>query len=69
MAKKVMYRVYAMHELVIHCGSDFEKFSNQEDAEKWAIAFGQKKGASYVILFKKDMTRYNHYIELKRISL
>lgn len=64
-----MYRVLAMHELVKHTGSDFDKFSDYKKVREWAIAFGEKKGASYVIISKKAKDRYNHYIEIERIEL
>lgn len=64
-----LYRVIAMHELAKHTGSDFEKFTDVEKAREWAKAFGKKKGAAYVILSRKDNKRYNHYVEVERISL
>lgn len=67
--KKELYRVYAMHELAKHTGSDFEKFANLENAIEWAVAFGRKKGAEQVILYKKDSIGYNHYTEVRRINL
>lgn len=38
-----MYRVLAMHELVKHTGSDFDKFSDYQKVREWAIAFGEKR--------------------------
>lgn len=70
MSKKTeLYRVEAIHQLAKYTGSDFGKFATVEDATEWAIAFGRKKGAEYVILFKKDTNRYNHYTEVKRVNL
>lgn len=69
MAKGKLYRVIAMHELAEHTGSDFDRFSDVESAKNWAISFGQKKGAEYVILSVKSENRYNHYNEVTRISI
>lgn len=69
MAKMKQYRVIAMHELAKHTGSDFEKFSDPDKAKEWAIAFGKKKGAEYVILSEKSQNRYNSYNDIERIDL
>lgn len=69
MEKMKQYRVVAMHTLAKHTGSDFEKFADIEDARKWAIAFGKKKGSDSVWLGVKSESRYNHYDDIENIVL
>lgn len=72
MAKKMkQYRVELFNDYLPIQGmrSDFEKHESLEDARRWAIDRGKKGGASYVRLYEKSDTRYNHYVYVAEISI
>ena len=67
--KKTLYRVIVIGAKTKGLQSCFEKFTNDEDAREWAIAYGKKLMGDSVELARKSNVRYNHYITLETITL
>lgn len=67
--KKNQYRVIVNGAKAKGMQSLFEKFTNDADARKWAIAYGKKMMGDSIEFAKKSATCYNHYITLEIITL
>lgn len=69
--KVVMYRVelYNDNAPIDGMRSDFAKHYSLENARRWAIERGKKGNAGYVRLFKKNLSRYNHFDYVELINL
>ena len=67
--KKTEYRVIVIGAKAKGMQSWFEKFTNDDDAREWAIAYGKKLIGDSIEFARKSNVRYNHYITLETITL